>query len=362
MVNLTPLNAWHQTHQGRMVDFAGWQMPVQYSSIVEEHNAVRTAVGVFDISHMGRLSFRSASAEQFLNLVLTNDTSKMKVGDIRYSLVCRADGGILDDVLIYRLEDHWQLVVNASNRTKIVDWFSIQPGFSECGFSDQTLSTGMIAVQGPSALRLVNSITGQNLSDMKYYSGRVMSYANSAGLVSRTGYTGEDGFELVVPSDDAVRIWELLMEQGRSAGIVAAGLGCRDTLRLEAAMPLYGHELSENIDPLTAGLKFGVRLSKPDFVGRQALLNVQQNGIQQIRVGLELEGRRIAREETPVMSGQNVVGTVTSGTFSPTLQKTIAMAYVKHTYAEVGTDLTVQLRGTQIAATVVPLPFYKRTT
>ena len=360
MVNLTPLNALHQSHQGRMVDFAGWQMPVQYTSIVEEHNAVRTAVGLFDISHMGRLSFKSAGAEQFLNLVLTNDTSKMKVGDIRYSLVCRADGGILDDVLIYRLEDHWQLVVNASNRTKIVDWFSSQSGFSECGFSDETLSTGMIAVQGPKALQLVNAITEQDLSDMKYYSGKVISYAQTTGLVSRTGYTGEDGVELVVPSGDAVRIWELLMNQGRSVGIVAAGLGCRDTLRMEAAMPLYGHELSEDIDPLTAGLKFGVRLSKPDFIGRQALLDVQEKGIQQVRVGLELEGRRIAREDTPVMSEQDVVGNVTSGTFSPTLQKTIAMAYVKSTYAEVGTELTVQLRGAQIAATVVPLPFYKR--
>lgn len=355
----TPLNSWHHANRGRMVDFAGWEMPVQYSSIVDEHNKVRTAAGLFDISHMGRLEFRGTGAEALLNSVLTNDTARLKVGDIRYSLVCRADGGILDDVLVYRLPDRWFLVVNASNREKIVNWLQQQPGFGDSGFRDLTLSTGMIAVQGPKSAELVTQLTGTDVSGMKYYSGQDVAWDGLTSLISRTGYTGEDGFELSVPADRAEGLWVRLLELGAAVGIVPAGLGCRDTLRLEAAMPLYGHELSETIDPLTAGLAFAVRLQKPEFIGRTALAAVAASGVKQKRVGLEVEGRRIAREETPVVYSGQVVGKVTSGTFSPTLQKTIAMAYVPVECSETGTQLQVDLRGTLIPAVVVPLPFYK---
>jgi aminomethyltransferase len=359
-MNTTPLNAWHRAHQGRMVDFAGWEMPVQYSSIVDEHLAVRSAAGLFDISHMGRLSFRGELAAGFLNQILTNDTSAMKVGDVRYSLICNHDGGILDDVLIYRLPDRWELVVNASNREKIANWIRHTAGFSAVEFADQTLATGMIAIQGPRALEIVASATGTDFSDLKYYSTRDASVFNLPALVSRTGYTGEDGLELVVPAEQSQSVWEALLEAGQSYGIKPAGLGCRDTLRLEAAMPLYGHELNESTDPLSAGLQFAVKLQKSDFIGKSALDAVNRDGVSLTRVGLVLDGRRIAREESPVQIRDSVIGKVTSGTFSPTLQTVIAMAYVPPSVSAPGTKVDVNLRGSLVPAEIVPLPFYKR--
>ena len=356
----TPLNSWHHSHNGRMVDFAGWEMPVQYSSIVEEHNAVRNGVGLFDISHMGRLQFRGDHSEAFLNGVLTNDTSKLKVGDVRYSLVCGKDGGILDDMLVYRLPDRWELVVNGANREKIADWLEHSAGFAAIQMTDTTLSTGMIAVQGPKALALLTEVTKLDLASMKYYSVKDAEFLGTRGVVSRTGYTGEDGFELVVPSTLTEQIWQTLMEAGAEYGIMAAGLGCRDTLRLEAAMPLYGHELNEATDPLTAGLDFGVRFNKPEYIGKAALEAIKADGLKMARVGLVLEGRRIAREEFPIEIAGSLAGKVTSGTFSPTLQKVIAMGYVPVSASAVGTRVNVNLRGTFVAAEIVALPFYKR--
>ncbi|MCA9060917.1 MAG: glycine cleavage system aminomethyltransferase GcvT [Planctomycetaceae bacterium] len=356
----TPLNAWHHANNGRMVDFAGWEMPVQYTSIVQEHAAVRSQVGVFDISHMGRLAFHGADAAGFLNHVLTNDTARLNVGDVRYSLVCHADGGILDDVLVYCLPEHWELVVNASNREKIVAWLQQQPGFVDSGFRDNTLQTGMIAVQGPEAVSLASELLSIDVGTLKYYTCVPMKFESQPALLSRTGYTGEDGCEIVVPAELTETLWLRLLAAGASRGIVPAGLGCRDTLRLEAAMPLYGHELDEQTDPITAGLLFGVKLNKDDFIGRDAIAAVKSAGPTKVRVGLELEGRRIAREHTPVELDGRVVGEVTSGTFSPTLQKTIAMAYVETELASNGTPLQVSLRGNLIPAVVVPLPFYRR--
>jgi aminomethyltransferase len=359
-VRKTPLNSWHHTHNGRMVDFAGWEMPVQYSSIVEEHSAIRNAVGLFDISHMGRLQFRGDLADEFLNGILTNDASKLRVGDVRYSLVCGKDGGILDDVLVYRLPDRWEMVVNASNREKLIDWLSNSAGFAAVEFKDVTLGTGMIAVQGPRALELLSRVSTLPPGDMKYYTTADVTLLGTPALVSRTGYTGEDGFEIVVSAEETERIWQKLMEEGSSLGVVAAGLGCRDTLRLEAAMPLYGHELNESIDPLTAGLGFAVKFNKPEYTGKAALEQIRSTGLQMARVGLVLEGRRIAREESPVLVEGQLVGRVTSGTFSPTLQKVIAMAYVAHQHSSEGTKVEVNLRGTMVAAEVTGLPFYKR--
>jgi len=343
-----------------MVDFAGWEMPVQYSSIVEEHNAVRNAVGLFDISHMGRLQFRGDSSQAFLNGALTNDIAKLKVGDVRYSLICGKDGGILDDVLVYRLPDRWELVVNASNREKIVSWLRHCAGFAAVEFTDRTFNTGMIAVQGPQALALLQEAAKLDLAEMKYYTAADMQYLGTGGVVSRTGYTGEDGFELVMPIVDAERVWRTLMEFGARYKTVPAGLGCRDTLRLEAAMPLYGHELNETVDPLTAGLEFAVKFNKPEYPGKAALESIRSQGATMSRVGLVLEGRRIAREESPVQINGQDVGKVTSGTFSPTLQKVIAMAYVPVASSLPGTVVDVNLRGTLVPATVVALPFYKR--
>lgn len=343
-----------------MVDFAGWEMPVQYASIVEEHNAVRNAAGLFDISHMGRLQFGGDSSQAFLNGVLTNDTSKLRVGDVRYSLICGKDGGILDDVLVYRLPDRWELVVNASNREKIVSWVKHAAGFAAIEFTDCTLTTGMIAVQGPNSLALLKDAANLDLASMKYYSAAEMQYLGTVGVVSRTGYTGEDGFELVMRAADAESVWLTLLSHGAKYGVVAAGLGCRDTLRLEAAMPLYGHELNETVDPLTAGLDFAVKFNKSEYPGKAALEVIKSQGVRMTRVGLVLEGRRIAREESPVLVDGKEVGKVTSGTFSPTLQKVIAMAYVPVALSSIGTAVEVNLRGTLVPATVVALPFYKR--
>jgi aminomethyltransferase len=357
----TALHDWHASHGGRMVDFAGWHMPVQYTTLVDEHNTVRNAVGLFDIAHMGRLRFDGPDACALLDSLLTNDVSKLAVGDVRYSLVCNESGGILDDVLVYRFPDHYGLVVNASNREKIVAWIEGHRSPFRCEITDETVGTFMFAVQGPKALETLISLTSAPLSAMKYYSVLTGSVAGVDAVISRTGYTGEDGYEVVVPNSAAVATWEAVLAAAGKFGGKPCGLGARDTLRLEAAMPLYGHELSESIDPLTAGLQFGVKLKKAaDFGGKAALLNVQEAGVKQARVGLKLDSPRIPREHMPVAKDGAVVGEVTSGTKSPTLGASIAMAYVPTEFAGVGTRLQVDIRGNLEPATVVALPFYKR--
>lgn len=299
----TPLFHWHTNHGGRMVEFGGWEMPVQYSGIVDEHQTVRHSVGLFDISHMGRLAFAGTNAMPVLNHLLTCRVDNLIDGQIRYGLVCHDAGGILDDVLVNRVDEtHFGLVVNASNREKIVDWIKRRKGDlkadsqqSDLQFEDQTTETAMLAVQGPQALSLINQITSSDLSAMRYYTGRTLMIDSIRAFVSRTGYTGEDGFELIVPESSAITIWETLLTLGQPFGLKACGLGCRDTLRLEAAMPLYGHELSESIDPITAGLGGSVKCEKPDFIGRDELVRIGALPNRPIRVGLKLDSRRIAR-------------------------------------------------------------------
>ncbi len=378
-VRKTPLFDWHSAHGGRLVDFAGWSMPVQYGSIVEEHHATRRAAGLFDVSHMGRLRFDGPGSAALLDRLLTRKVVGMGPGKIRYSLVCNERGGILDDVLVYHLQEHGGglyhlLVVNASNREKIAAHVQshLQPG-DNVRFSDRTTQTAMIAVQGPAALRIVESIVGADLGKQGYYTGLETTICGRPGIASRTGYTGEDGCELIVPTEAAQEVWEQVLAHGKEAGAVAAGLGARDTLRLEAAMPLYGHELSEEIDPLTAGLGFAVNLEGHEFVGRAALVEAKQQSDRLVRVGLELANRRVPREHYSVQCGPHAPredsisrsemptnGHVTSGTFSPTLQKPIAMAYVQPQFAAVGTELAVDIRGTAEPARVVKLPFYSR--
>ena len=355
----TPLFDWHSTNGGRVVDFAGWAMPVQYSTIVKEHQAVRKAAGIFDISHMGRLVFCGAQNVEFLDHLVTNDVAALKVGAIRYALITNEGGGILDDVLVYRRESDYLMVVNASNRQKILDWIAEQRAEFEFEFEDQTQSTAMVAIQGPAAIGILSSVTSIDLSAMKYYSGVTTEVMGQAAYVSRTGYTGEDGFEVIVSQEQAVELWTTLLSNGANAGLVPAGLGCRDTLRLEAAMPLYGHELSEDIDPYTAGLSFAVKL-KSECVGHTALQQLKADDTLKKRVGLVLEGKRIAREGALVFAGDERIGSVTSGTFSPTLQKPIAMAYVPPEWAKIGTDLEIDIRGKRVAAQITSLPFYRR--
>lgn len=364
----TPLYDWHASHNGRIVEFGGWEMPVQYGSIVDEHHAVRKAAGLFDISHMGRLQFTGADAPRVLDHLVTCRVDSLAIGQIRYGLMCNDAGGVLDDVLVYRnCADIYGLVVNAGNAPKIRAWIETRhrdhaasSGSLDFQMKDLGDQSSMIAVQGPKALSILQRLTATDLGAMKYYTCVGGEVAGLPACISRTGYTGEDGFELIA-FGPAVELWEKLLATGKDDGLIPCGLGCRDTLRLEAAMPLYGHELSEAVNPLTAGLSFAVKLDKPDFIGRDALLQIKAQPQQSVRVGLQLASKRIAREHSEVFVGDTRIGEVSSGTYSPTLEKSIAMAYVGVAHSSTGTSVEVDIRGKREAATVVPLPFYKRT-
>ncbi|MBM82526.1 MAG: glycine cleavage system protein T [Planctomycetaceae bacterium] len=351
---------WHVERGAKMAPFGGWDMPIQHTGIVQEHHAVRKACGLFDIAHMGRVFFRGTDACRLLDHLLTNDVSQLQPGQVRYSLVTNHDGFILDDVLVYRLDDGYMLVVNASNRVKIVDWISEHQAGFDVDVQDKTTDRFMLALQGPKALSLLQSFCETDLSPMPYYSVMTSTVAGKDAIVSRTGYTGEDGFEVIVPANVGLELWQQLVAAGDDIGLVPCGLGCRDTLRLEAAMPLYGHELNEDIDPFTAGLSFAVKLNAADFIGRSALLTAKANPERKKRIGLALAGRRVARDGMEVFSEDREIGRVTSGTFSPTFEKPVAMAYVSAPAPEVGSQVEVQIRNSREPATVVKLPFYKR--
>jgi aminomethyltransferase len=364
---VTPLHSWHQKNGGKLVEFAGFDMPVQYEGIVAEHNATRKAAGLFDISHMGRLRFDGPRADQLLDHLLTRRVRDMEVGQVRYSLMCNEDGGILDDVLVSCLESpsgkvYFLLVVNAGNHAKIKNW--IQPhlaDFPDVEFSDSTATTAMIAVQGPKAVEITKGLFPGSIDSLGYYRAKVTNQMGKPCIVSRTGYTGEDGFELIVRAEDSERVWENLLLAGRDHGIKPAGLGARDTLRLEAGMPLYGHELDESIDPYKAGLKFACNVKDRSFIGSEQLSSVSKMPTSQVRVGLTLTGRRAARQGAVVLdSDGREIGCVTSGSFSPTLDLPIAMAYVSAECAAVGTAVDIDIRGSKVAATITNLPFYKR--
>ncbi|MFO0953166.1 MAG: glycine cleavage system aminomethyltransferase GcvT [Isosphaeraceae bacterium] len=356
----TPLHDWHQAHKGRMVEFGGWLMPVLYSSIVEEHQAVRNRVGLFDISHMGRLTFDGPDSLGWLEHVTTNHVAKLAENQIQYSLMANGGGGLIDDVLVYRLPYGYVMVCNASNRANVLAQLERHREGRDCRLTDRTGDTAMIAVQGPAALSTLQPLFNGPLEEMKYYTlamGRALGDIDV--VVSRTGYTGEDGFELIVGVDAAEKVWNALIESGQPHGILPCGLGARDTLRFEAAMPLYGHELNEAINPYAAGLGWAVKLAKGDFVGRDALTAAKSSPGQK-RVGLRLEGKRIARQGAEVFREGEPAGLVTSGTFAPTLEQSLAMAYVDLKSAEPDTALTVDVRGRQEQARVVPIPFYRR--
>ncbi|AGA29473.1 glycine cleavage system aminomethyltransferase GcvT [Singulisphaera acidiphila] len=356
----TPLHAWHQAHQARLVDFAGWSMPVQYTSIVEEHQAVRQGVGLFDISHMGRLTFNGTDAERWLDYATTNHVARLAVDQIQYSLMANGGGGLIDDILVYRLSSGYAVVCNASNRLAVVSEFERLKGGYDATLLDRTVDTAMIAVQGPRAFETLQPLLNVPLSPIKYYSltmGRLLDRVDT--VVSRTGYTGEDGFELIVPANEAEAVWTALMEAGKSAGIKPCGLGARDTLRFEAGMPLYGHELSDVTNPYASGVGWAVKLDKGEFVGRDALRGFKTKpGL--ARVGLRLAGKRIARQGSLVRHEGAEIGVVTSGTFSPTLEQSLAMALIDPAATTLGTKLVVDIRGRDETAEVIKLPFYKR--
>jgi aminomethyltransferase len=356
----TPLDAWHQAHGARMVGFGGWSMPLSYGSIIEEHNTVRNRVGLFDISHMGRLTFDGPDVLVWLDRVMTNQAGRLADMQIQYSLLANERGGVVDDVLVYRQPFAFLVVCNAANRAAVKDQFERYREGAQGNFNDRTEATAMIAIQGPRALETLRPLFNQPLAPLRYYHltmGRVLEQFDC--VISRTGYTGEDGFELITGGACAGDVWRALLESGKPHGIAACGLGARDTLRLEAAMPLYGHELSESINPYAAGVGWAVKLEKGEFIGKNSLLALQRDpGL--VRIGLKLDDKRIARQGAPVLAADRQAGEVTSGTFSPTLQASIAMALVDPAAARAGTELTVEVRGKPVPARVVKMPFYKR--
>ena len=339
---------------------------MQYSSIVEEHQATRTAVGLFDISHMGRLLLDGPDAGALIDRLVTRRILDMNPGQVRYALVCNADGGVLDDVLVYQVTlpsgelSGYGMVVNASNREKIVGWIAQQRGDMDLKVQDATHEYAMIAVQGPRAIEMLDGLCECELTAMRYYTGNMTTLCDCRVFFSRTGYTGEDGGEIICDAGSAVHIWEQLAAKAAELGGGPVGLAARDTLRLEAGMPLYGHELSEEINPIQAGLDFAVNLRNREFIGRDAIAAAQRDNGQPVRVGLLLDGKRAAREGAAILRDDEPVGHVISGTFSPTFERPIAMGYVKPTAAAPGTTLTVDIRGSRHPAQVSPLPFYQR--
>ncbi len=362
----TPLDAWHREHGAKLVPFAGYEMPIQYSSIVAEHTACRTSAALFDVSHMGRLRFDGDGSEMLLDHLLTRKVSDLPIGAVRYGLMCNAEGGVLDDVLVSHLETPSQrrfhlLVVNASNRDKILKWITPHlADFPTVTVSDRTELTAMIAVQGPKVMEVCRRLFHFDPTRLKYYRATITNQFSKPAIVSRTGYTGEDGFELIVRAEEAQRIWENILLAGRDEGFTPAGLGARDTLRLEASMPLYGHELDETIDPISAGLSFACNLENRSFIGDQALRDISAAGPSRLRIGLLPAGKRPAREGCRVLSAQGeAIGTITSGGPSPTLGHPIAMAYVDVAHAN-DPGFQIDIRGKTVAAKPTSLPFYKR--
>ncbi|MFI2644875.1 glycine cleavage system aminomethyltransferase GcvT [Streptomyces sp. NPDC018610] len=362
----TALDALHRSLGATMTDFAGWDMPLRYGSERDEHLAVRTRAGLFDLSHMGEIAVIGPQAAALLNFALVGDIASVGVGRARYTMICREDGGILDDLIVYRLaETEYMVVANASNAQVVLDALTERAAGFDAEVRDDRDAYALIAVQGPASPAILQSLTDADLAGLKYYAGLPGTVAGVSALIARTGYTGEDGFELFVAPADAEKLWQALTDAGAEAGLIPCGLSCRDTLRLEAGMPLYGHELTTSLTPFDAGLGRVVKFDKEgDFVGREALERAAERAAQnppRVLVGLVAEGRRVPRAGYPVVAGGTVIGEVTSGAPSPTLGKPIAMAYVDAAHAAPGAEgVGVDIRGSHEPYEVVALPFYKR--
>ncbi|MFI8321881.1 glycine cleavage system aminomethyltransferase GcvT [Streptomyces sp. NPDC085529] len=363
---LTALDALHRSLGATMTDFAGWDMPLRYGSERDEHNAVRTRAGLFDLSHMGEITVTGPQAVDLLDYALVGNISTVGDGRARYTMICQEDGGILDDLIVYRLgETEYMVVANASNAQVVLDALVARAGGFDAEVRDDRDAYALIAVQGPESPGILKQLTDADLDGLKYYAGLPGTVAGVPALIARTGYTGEDGFELFLKPEHAEGVWKALTEAGAGVGLIPCGLSCRDTLRLEAGMPLYGHELTTLLTPFDAGLGRVVKFEKPgDFVGRKALeaaAERAETAPPRKLVGLIAEGRRVPRAGMQVVFGGEVVGEITSGAPSPTLGVPIAMAYVDAAHAAPGTEgVGVDIRGTHEPYKVVALPFYKR--
>lgn len=362
----TELNQWHIDHGGRMVPFAGWEMPVQYpSGPIQEHHATRQAAGLFDIDHMGQIEVRGPQAEAFVNWIVTYDVAQMKQFDAHYALFCYADGGTIDDLFVYRLpdpevdgQDYFFLAINASNRAKDVAWVEAHAPSYDVQVKDISDDTYMLAFQGPKAPEIMNRFTSVDLTKVARFTAVQETIMGDVPvLLGRTGYTGEDGFELFFPAEHALLVWESILKEGEADGVVPVGLAARDSLRFEPCMPLYGHELSPTISPVEARLTFAVSFHK-DFIGRDALLKKRLEKPQRVLVGFELVGRGVAREGYPVLYEGQEVGEVATGMFSPTTEKYLGMAFVPRQLSKIGTEIEVQIRKNAVPAKIVKRPFY----
>jgi aminomethyltransferase len=356
----TPFYEFHRAAGARLIDFAGFEMPVRYTGDVREHQCVRSAAGLFDISHMGEFEVSGANAGAWLNRMVTNDVLALEVGQALYSPLCRPDGGIVDDLLVYRLPDRYMVVVNASNITKDFAWLD-QHRPADVRLVDRSDETALLAIQGPRAAEVVRGHVPDAALDLGYYRFMLGPMFGAEGVISRTGYTGEDGFELYFHPKHAERVWNGIMEAGKRAGLEPVGLGARDTLRLEMAYMLYGNDITDTTSPLEAGLGWTVKLKKSgDFIGRETLLRQKAEGLSRKLVGFTLEGRRIARHDMVIESAGREVGRVTSGTHSPSLGLPIGMGYVESASAKEGTPLSIRAGDSLLAGRVVPRPFYTK--
>ncbi|MFN2235470.1 MAG: glycine cleavage system aminomethyltransferase GcvT [Anaerolineales bacterium] len=363
----TQLNQWHKEHGGRMVPFAGWEMPVQYKTgPLQEHHSTRKAAGLFDIDHMGQIEIRGEQAEEFVNMLVTYDVSLMELNDAHYALFCYADGGVIDDLFVYRLTDpennkldYFFLVVNASNLSKDVSWVQFQSHAFDVQVKDVSEETYMLAFQGPKAPEILNRLTNVELTSVPRFTAVQGTFKEKVPmLLGRTGYTGEDGFELFFPAEHALYVWNEILKEGDDEGVMPIGLAARDSLRFEPCMPLYGHELSQNITPVEARLNFAITFEK-DFIGRDVLLKQKLERPEKILVGFELIDRGVAREGYPVLFNDQQVGLVTTGMYSPTTSRYLGMAFVPREISSVGTEIEIKIRNKGAKARIIKRPFYK---
>ncbi len=360
MEKKTPLYERHVKAGGKIVPFAGYLLPVQYETgVITEHMAVRKAAGLFDVSHMGEVTLTGKDALENVQRLVTNDCGRMTDGQVKYSPMCNEEGGVVDDLLVYRkAEDSYLIVINAANRDKDVEWMRNHI-IGDVRLRDISDEVALLALQGPKAGGILTKLAKKELLPVKYYSfTEHVPVAGIGCLISKTGYTGEDGYELYCGKEEADPLWDALLTAGREEGLIPCGLGARDTLRLEAAMPLYGHEMDDRISPLETGLGFAVKLEKENFIGKSAILS--KGTPTRTRIGMNITGRGIARENCPVYYGDIRIGSTTSGTHCPYLGRPIAMGIIDAAYSEAGTVLEVEVRGRRIAAEVTALPFYKR--
>jgi aminomethyltransferase len=359
-----PLRQKHAELGASFTDFGGWEMPVRYSSDLAEHEAVRTKAGLFDISHMGEIFIEGKDAASFLDYALVGAASEIAIGRAKYSLICNEAGGIIDDLIVYRLADTSYLVVaNASNKDVVFGAFQKRVSGFDTEVRDESDAWVLLAIQGPRSVEILGEITSAPLADLKYYAISESKIAGVDCLLARTGYTGEDGFEIYIPVAASEKVFDALIAAGSKFDLMPTGLACRDTLRLEAGMPLYGHEMNEDVNPYQAGFGKVVRLDKPgDFVGKAALAKLSESKPAKVLVGLTGDGKRAARADYGVFQedAASPMGVITSGALSPTLGYPVAMAMVGADFAEIGTSVSVDIRGTKTPYKVVKLPFYKR--